>query len=329
MPGIHAQLTESARRPEDPRSADTLWIVVLAGGDGRRLEPFIRAVLGESRPKQFCRIIGQGSMLRHTWDRACRLVPAHRVVTVITAGQEPFLAAEAAQGIPGHVLVQPANRETGPGVLLAVLWIAHRQPEATVVIFPADHFVWEESRFLAHVAEAVVSGRRMPGRIVLLGMEPDGPETSYGWIKPGLPCPGGLLHRALFTVANFWEKPDGELARRLQREGCLWHSFVMAGSASAFLCLTRVHHPDVVATLQAASPWFDTAAERAAVAAAYRRLRPLDFSREVLETGWDALLVQAARGIRWSDWGEPARIRQTIQQIGRRVNDRYPSAGDG
>jgi mannose-1-phosphate guanylyltransferase len=329
MPGDHAQQSGPGRRPEDPRPEDPLWIVVLAGGNGRRLEAFIRTVLGETRPKQFCRIIGHGSMLQHTWDRARRLVPAHRVVTVITAGQEDFVAAETAQGIPGRVLVQPANRETGPGVLLPVLWIAHRQPEATVVFFPADHFVWEESRFLAHVAEAVVVSRRRPDRIVLLGMEPDKPETSYGWIQPGDPYPGGLLHREVFTVANFWEKPDGDLARRLQTEGCLWNSFVMAGAAHAFLRLARVHHPDVVDTLQAASQWFDTSAERAAVAAAYRRLRPLDFAREVLEPGWDALMVQAARGIRWSDWGEPERILQTIRQIGCGPTRRCPTAGAG
>ena len=316
MPGKYAQRAGPWRRPVDPRPEDPLWIVVLAGGAGRRLEAFIRILLRDSRPKQFCPIIPQRSMLRHTWDRAMRLVPAHRVVTVITAGQERFVAAEAAQGTPGRVLVQPANRETGLGLLLPLLWIAHREPAASLAVFPADHFVWEESQFLAHVAEAVASSRRNPDRIVLLGMEPDKPETSYGWIRPGLPCPGGLLHQELFTVDHFWEKPDGALARRLQMEGCLWNSFVMAGTADAFLRLMRLHQPDVVATLQAVNPWFDTSAERAAVAAAYQRLRPLDFSREVLVPGRDALMVQAARGVTWSDWGEPERILQSIQQLG-------------
>jgi mannose-1-phosphate guanylyltransferase len=90
------------------------------------------------------------------------------------------VAAEAAQGIPGRLLVHPSNRETGPGQLLFQLWIAHRQPEASLASFPADQFVWEESQFVAHVAEEMVINRRRPDRIVLLGMEPDGTETSYG-----------------------------------------------------------------------------------------------------------------------------------------------------
>ena len=315
-----ANMTCNHRREAEKRRmpAVRLWIAVLAGGHGRRLQAFVRDVLGEDRPKQFCRFIGHRSMLRHTWDRALGLVPANRVVTAITAGQEDFVAAEASHGIPGRVLVQPANRETGPGLLLPLLWIARRDPEAMVAVFPADHFIWEESRFLAHVAEAVGTGRRYAERIVLLGMEPEGPETSYGWIEPGLLLESTPLHREVYTVARFWEKPDLDRARALQQQGCLWNSFVMAGAAHAFLQLAQVHVPELVATVQEASRWFDTAAEREAFAAVYRRLRPVNFSREILEPGQDALMVQVARGITWSDWGEPDRVLQTIRQFDRR-----------
>jgi mannose-1-phosphate guanylyltransferase len=315
-----ANMTCNYRRSAEKRRmpADRLWIAVLAGGHGRRLQAFVRDVLGEDRPKQFCRFIGHRSMLRHTWDRALGLVPATRVVTAITAGQEGFVAAEASHGIPGRVLVQPANRETGPGLLLPLLWIVRQDPEALVAVFPADHFIWEESRFLAHVAEAIGIGRRCPDRIVLLGMEPEGPETSYGWIEPGPLIERAPLHREVYAVTRFWEKPDLDRARALQQQGCLWNSFVMAGAAHAFLQLARVHLPELVATVQEASRWFDTSAEREAVAAVYRRLRPMNFSREILEPGQAALMVQAARGITWSDWGEPDRILQTIRQFDRR-----------
>ena len=79
------------------------------------------------------------------------------------------------------MIVQPANRKTGPGLLLPLLWIAHRDPKAMVAVFPAYHFIWEESWFLAHVAEAVGVSSRCLDRIILLGMEPEVPETGYGW----------------------------------------------------------------------------------------------------------------------------------------------------
>ncbi len=91
----------------------------------------------------------------------------------------------------------------------------------------------------------------------------------------------------------------------------------MAGAAQAFLRLARVHLPDLVGTLQEVSRWFDTSAECEDFAAAYRRLRPMNFSRKILEPGRDALMVQAVRGTTWSDWGEPDRILQTIRQFDR------------
>jgi mannose-1-phosphate guanylyltransferase len=304
-----------------------LWVIVLAGGHGVRLQAFIRRVLGHDRPKQFCRIIGRRSMLRHTWDRALRLVPAERVVTVITAGQERYLREEQQGGIPGRVLVQPANRETGPGLLLPLLWIARRDPGAMVTVFPADHFIWEESRFLGSVQSAIAAAGRYQDRLVLLGMEARAPETSYGWIAPGEPLDNEAAD--LFSVRGFWEKPTRESAIRLQSQGCFWNSLVAVGRAAGFLGLADAHVPEPLEILREACLWLDTPAEDAALAEAYQRLRPTNVSREVLEPGRDALLVQAARGITWCDWGDAGRILQTVEQFDRRPGWLANLAGAG
>jgi mannose-1-phosphate guanylyltransferase len=294
-----------------------LWAVVLAGGQGVRLRAFLQTVLETDRPKQFCPIIGTRSMLRHTWDRARGLVPAERIVTVITAGQERYLADEVPEGIPGRVLVQPANRETAPGVLLPLLWIARRAPGATVVVFPADHFIWEEARFLQAVQAAVRAGGRHPDRVVLLGMEAHAPETSYGWIAPGARLASETEGGGLFRVGRFVEKPPLVRAQALQAAGCFWNSLVMAGRLPAFLGLLEAHLPEPMAILRQASLRFDTTAERAALARAYQALRTSNLSREVLEPGREALLVRAVRGVTWCDWGDPDRILRTVRQFNR------------
>lgn len=299
---------------------EDVWVVVLAGGRGVRLEPFIRNVLQSDRPKQFCRIIGRRSMLRHTWDRALRLAPASRLVTVITAGQERFLADEAADGIPGRVLAQPRNRETGPGLVLPLLWIARRAPHAQVAVFPADHFIWEEFRFLEVVRAALGAACAQPARVVLLGMEATAPETGYGWIAPGKPLDGRGASEDLFRVQGFWEKPDRDLAMRLQAAGCLWNSFVLAADVGALLALAAAHLPEAVAILREASAWWETPREAEALAAAYRKLAPANFSAQVLEPGHEALLVRAVRGVTWCDWGDADRIVRTVRQF-----DRHPS----
>jgi mannose-1-phosphate guanylyltransferase len=308
-------VTRWARTAGDATS--DLWVVVLAGGQGTRLQEFIQRVLRSDRPKQFCRIVGTRSMLRHTWDRARGLVPDTRIVTVITAGQEQYVSDEARDGIPGRVLVQPRNRETAPGLLLPLLWIAKRAPHAAVVVFPADHFIWEEARFLEIVRSAVAAGRRFRDRVVLLGMEAQVPETSYGWIAPGASIADRSGQDVLFQVDGFWEKPSLDRATALQAAGCFWNSLVMAGQLTAFLDLIDTHLPEPATILRGASATFDTSAERVATALAYQRLRPTNLSRDVLEPGRANLLVRAARGVAWCDWGDPARIIRTVRQFDR------------
>ncbi len=251
-------------------------------------------------------------MLRHTWDRARRLVPAERIVTVITAGQERWLRSEPAT--PGHVLVQPCNRETGAGLLYPLLWIAARDPGANIAVFPADHFIWEESRFLGAVAECVTLGTIWPDRLVVLGIPATSPDTNYGWIEPGPAIAGALPGRIASQVARFWEKPRLAFSRLLYGADCLWNSFVLSGTLPAFLDLAHRHRPDVLETLQAAL----TDPSSGSLDAAYRRLAPMDATRDLLERGAERLIAYRAEGILWSDWGRPEHIVETLVRIHRR-----------
>jgi mannose-1-phosphate guanylyltransferase len=256
-------------------------------------------------------------MLRHTWDRAARVVEPDRIVTVITAGQEPYLDEEAGCGVPGTVLVQPANKETAAGFLLPLLWIARRAPAATVVVFPADHFVWEEDRFAGHVRAALAAAQQRPDRLVLLGVEADGPEAGYGWIAPGEPLPAGPATE-LYTVRRFWEKPDPRTAVRLFASGYLWNTLVLAGRMGAFLGLAAACIPQVLEPLRAVEHLLEGAPAAAVLAAAYRRIPPTNFSRALLARSPEGLIVLAARGVVWSDWGDPDRIVRTLRRFDRR-----------
>jgi len=303
-------------RPAESRAGRDLYAIVLAGGEGRRLQGFVRQFLGTERPKQFCRITGTRSMLRHTWDRAARLVEPDRIVTVITKGQEPYLEEEADGGVPGTVLVQPENKETAAGLLLPLLWIARRAPAATVVVFPADHFIWEEGRFVAHVRAALSAAHDQPHRLLLLGVEAAGPDIGYGWIAPGEAIPAGP-NIELYAVRRFWEKPDHQIAARLFARGDLWNTFVMAGCLTAYLSLAGACIPRVLEPLRAAAPFLDTSAASEALRRAYSQITPRNFSEAVLARSPAALMVLAARGVAWSDWGEPDHIVSTLRRFDR------------
>ena len=307
---------ESLGRSRPLSNSPAPWVVVPAGGQGTRLQQFIRQILGSERPKQFCPIIGSRSMLRHTWDRALQLTSPDRIVTVVTTGQEPYLADERRAGIPGTVLVQPQNKETGPGLALPLLWIAQRDPAASVVLFPADHFVWEEARFLRHVRTGLRVLAQHRDRLALLGVEADGPERSYGWIVPGdRVWSNGSTD--LYSVVRFWGKPDRRTALYLYGCGHLWNTLVVAGRLTTYLRLVEETMPEVIAALRPAAADLDDGAATSLrrLEAAYARCPRANFSHALLVQRPDALLVLAARDVFWSDWGDPDRIVRTLRRL--------------
>lgn len=291
-----------------------LWVVVLAGGQGTRLQRFLRQALGCERPKQFCRIVGSRSMLRHTWDRALRIVNPDQIVTIITAGQEAYLDDEVPRGVPGTVLVQPVNRGTAPGLVFPLLWIARRDPTAIVAVLPADHFVLEEERFVDHVHAALAAAQRWPGRLAILGVEADAPDEGYGWIAPGRPLAGGP-QTELYAVRRFWEKPDRRTAASLLACGHFWNTLVMAGHLNAYLSLAAAWVPEILGPLRAADDPHATPVHALALHKAYRNMRATNLSEAVLARHPDGLMVVAARGICWSDWGDPDRILRTLRRF--------------
>ena len=124
--------------------------IVLAGGEGTRLRSFVRQLRGDFLPKQYVRFVGTRSMLEHTFHRAERLVPAESLFTVVSRRHlnHPEVRWQLASRPRGTVVVQPENKETGPGILLPLMNVYKRLPNSTVVIFPSDHFILEEKHFM-------------------------------------------------------------------------------------------------------------------------------------------------------------------------------------
>jgi Integrase core domain/Nucleotidyl transferase len=120
-----------------------------------RLRSVTRAIVGDDRPKQYVPLISADSLLRQTVARAARLSPKDRTLVVSQQRHAGWLAADLGAHREPKLLLQPENRDTAAGVLLPVYWIAARDPDATVVVYPSDHFVLEEAAFVAHVAEVV------------------------------------------------------------------------------------------------------------------------------------------------------------------------------
>lgn len=285
------------------------WGVILAGGDGVRLRSMTRRIAGDDRPKQFCALVGDETLLTETRRRAALAVPAYRTLVVVNRAHERFYTPLLADLRTRLVLAQPENRGTAPAILYALLVLAARQAASdTVVFYPSDHFVSDDASFSAQIEEAFAGTARRPDLVTLLGIAPDRAEPGYGWIEPGEPVAGAPAQR---EVRRFWEKPAMADAERFRAQGWLWNSFVMVGRVSTMLALVRLTAPDLHRSFAEIAATLGTLGETPALERLYCGLPSVDFSRQVLSARPDSLAVLPVRGVHWNDLGDPERVLAT------------------
>jgi mannose-1-phosphate guanylyltransferase len=259
-------------------------------------------------------------MLEHTFHRAEKVVSPDRLFTVVSRDhlRHPEVWRQLSDRPKGSVILQPMNKETGPGIMLPLMRLYKYYPEAVVVLFPSDHFVLEEDLFMNHVDLACQIVERDPSRLVLLGVEPYAPESEYGYI---LPVDGidGSTRYDLRPVSRFIEKPDQHAAKEMFHKGGLWNTMVMAFKAETLLGLARKVAPVLSRSFQRIWKSVGTPAESAVVEDVYRKIKPVNFSKDLLEAisarYSSHLRVLPVRGVYWSDWGSEHRIKSMLRQM--------------
>jgi mannose-1-phosphate guanylyltransferase len=299
----------SAARPGSPPRV----AVILAGGDGTRLRPLTRAIAGDERPKQFCPILDGETLLDRTRRRVAYSVRPEHTYFSLTAKHERYFGRPLWSVPARQKIVQPENKGTAPAILSGLLRVAAKHPDATVAFFPSDHFFTDDEAFMRSVDAAFETVRVNERSVLLLGIEPDAAETSYGWIEPADSIFGGLPG-GIAAVKRFWEKPNACVARRLMLGGGLWNSFVMVGKVESFLGTFREHLPKMYRMFTTGSSGGRGEAE--GYRSLYDRIDETNFSAEVLEQATDRLLVMRVAGVGWSDWGEPQRVLNSLEGLG-------------
>ncbi len=291
------------------------WAVVLAGGDAVRLRSLTRAIAGDERPKQFCAVLEDETLLQRTVRRIACVVRPSRTTVVLTREHEPYLDSQTREA-EGSLIIQPANRGTAPAILYSLLTIARENPDAQVALSPADHYYSDDGAFTQYVDLAFQAVSRQPRLVILLGVVPTGPEVDYGWIQPGEPI-HGILNGELFRVRCFWEKPKLEVAKDLFVRGWLWNSFVLVGAVDSLLDLIRKSVPELYGRFETVRPAIGTLAESRAVDDLYARISSVDFSGQVLGASPRALTVLPVADTGWTDLGNTDRVLSVLGSLGR------------
>lgn len=278
-----------------PTVAPSIWPVILAGGTGTRLWPLSRGLF----PKQFMALNSARTMLQDAADRLGGTM--FHGLTVLCNDEHRFIAAEQMRGaasLAGPIVLEPVGRNTAPAAAVAALLIARRDPQAVILLAPADHVIADVGAF--HDALRTGLGAARTGRLVTFGIRPEGPETGFGYIQRGAPIKGA---DGSFGIARFTEKPDAATARRYVADGgYFWNSGIFLAGAGALIDELARHAPDVLA------------AAKAALAGAVHDLDFLRLDRAGLERAPDisidyAVMERTAQGaivpvdMGWSDVG--------------------------
>jgi mannose-1-phosphate guanylyltransferase len=280
--------------------------LLLAGGDGVRLRDLTREIAGIPIPKQYCRILHGTSLLEAAISRTQLLFSKERISVVINQDHLDF-AKDQVKGLPAsNIFMQPANRDTGPGIMFALKLLERVYGDAMVAVFPTDHYIDQNWMFIAHVARAMNAISFAEDKIALLGVSPDRIETGYGYIVPENPL---KISGNIYKVLAFAEKPAAVEAGDLIARGALWNTLVMVFKLSKMLDLVRDVMPEEMTEL------CDLLGSPNGVEESYHSLRPWNFSTSVLSRIPEHLIVLRVANVLWSDWGTRESVERTCRTL--------------
>ena len=272
------------------------YAVILAGGSGQRFWPVSRDAL----PKQLLKLFGDKTLLELTVDRLEGIVPLENIL-ILTNVQQAKAVRELMPDLPAeNIIAEPTKRDTAPAIALGIGWVAARDPDATMIVLPADHLIQDTAAFqgvLRSSAEAAEAGRAL----VTIGIKPTWACPSYGYVERSQRTrfPGCTEDAAIYEVKSFREKPDAELAEHFLAQGTFaWNAGMFVWTLPTVIEELSRHTPELahfISELRHSRDFGST------VAAQFAHLPKLSIDYALMEKASRVLNVEAT--FDWDDVG--------------------------
>lgn len=274
-----------------------LHAMIMAGGGGTRFWPRSR----QKKPKQFLQLGGDRSLIQQAYERLEAAVPPERmwVITSEAYRQEtqdhlPALAND-------HIIGEPVGRDTAPCVALGAALIIKTDPEAVMLVSPADHVIEpvQEFRRAVHAAHEIC--KDSPNTFLTFGIPPTYPSVGYGYIQKG---PEAAQKQGLtaYKVSAFKEKPSLEIAQQFFASGnYFWNSGIFVWHASTVLATLKEHKPAMHdAAIRIAAAW-DTPERKAVLETEFAGMEKISVDYAVMEKAKEVMVLQTP--YKWDDVG--------------------------
>ena len=277
-----------------------LHAVIMAGGAGTRFWPVSR----RQTPKQLLELTPGGTMLRQTVCRLEGLVPVDRCLVV--TGQP--LAAKVAEQLPElpseGIVAEPCRRDTAPCIGLAALILAKKDPDAVLVVMPADHVIEPHDAFQATIRQAAELIAGEPSLMVTMGIPPTYPADIFGYIQRDSPMALSTVadFAPTYSVARFREKPDAQAAAEYLKSGeYYWNSGIFVWRADTSLQALRQREPQMLERLERIATAWGTTNQQEVLQREFDAINPISIDYAVMEHATNVAVIEAP--FEWDDLG--------------------------
>ena len=268
------------------------FVVIMAGGIGSRFWPFSRT----NNPKQFHDVLGIGStMLQMTVKRFEPVCSIENIYIVTNADYRHLVKEQLPALKESQILCEPIGRNTAPAIAYACFKIKEINPEANIVVAPADHVILKEDVFISVVQEALAATAKEEV-LLTLGITPSRPDTGYGYIQ--------FLDegKSLKKVKTFTEKPNLEIAQMFLNSGdFVWNSGIFIWNVNSIIRAFKSYLPEIAELFEEGTPSFNSDQENDFISRAYTQCRNISIDYGILEKADNVYVLLSDFG--WSDLG--------------------------
>lgn len=270
------------------------YAVIMAGGIGSRFWPKSR----ESKPKQYLTLVEDGSLIQNTAARLKGLFDDDQIYIVSTRQQQPLLHEQLPWLAQEQIFFEPMGRNTAPAIGLAALHLQHQNPQAVMVVLPADHRITKTNTFLQKLQTAIHVVQKDKQALVTIGIQPTYAATGYGYLEASDAVGDSNVSR----VKRFREKPDKDTALHFIRRGNFyWNSGIFIWRAEAILEQIRLFMPQLHDGLLRIKKTIATKDYEKTATDVYSQLKGESIDYGIMEHAANVFMVHGDFG--WSDLG--------------------------
>lgn len=281
------------------------YVAIIAGGIGSRFWPKSRM----SYPKQFLDILNTGkTLIQYTFERFEQFIPKENIF-IVTSGEYASIVKNQLPDInDNNIVSEPSRKNTAPCIAFISFKILQDNPDATLIIAPADHLILDNTAFQLTCIKAIQFAETNDA-LVTLGIKPTYPNTGYGYIQHE----GESVGNNIYKVKTFTEKPNLELAKTFLMSGdFLWNAGIFIWKAESIIQAFELLHPELYEIFSTEKESFNTQNEKDAIERIYPLCASISIDYAIMEKADNVFVIPSSFG--WSDLGTWASAYDNLEK---------------